>query len=290
MESPRASPARLTYWELDGLVLSDPEVVRGRRAASELAVQVGKECGEATGEGGWIACVLRALADHGNRANPPVSSVGVGVVPPASDSTVSWVMTRGQGSCAGLAGAVLVLAGPDPDFEALVLPSHVALRSRKTRQVFELLESGRALLPGERRRFDRAEVVPGTDFPAYYADNLAVRLGAAGQVGVAEDLFREALSAAPRSKRIHFNLGTLLLDEERSEEAFDHLTEAAKGRRGLAEADLNRGVALWKLGRAKEAEAAFRRCLRRDPRNLMAQENLRRLDAEVFRPGAAPAP
>ena len=98
----------------------------------------------------------------------------------------------------------------------------------------------------------------------------------------------KGLDATPSAKRIHFNFGTFLLDRGRTDEALSHWESAARGRKGLPEADLNRGVALSKLGRTAEAEKACRRCLRRDPKNFMAQENLRRLLAaggEPTQPG-----
>jgi len=145
--------------------------------------------------------------------------------------------------------------------------------------MFELLEAGRQLRPEEQEvRLKGADIVSAEDFPAYYADNLAARLSAAGRYDVAEELFRMSLGMSPSVKRIHFNFGTFLVDRDRSAEALPYLETAARGRKGLAEADLNRGVALSKLGRTAEARKAFERCLRREPKNLMALENLRRLD------------
>ncbi len=258
----------LSYWDVDRVVVREGDVAAAITSAAHLARVARDRCGDVASDQ-WVPCVSLLLS---NREGVTHGSVGI------FNSMVTGVFQAGNGNCAGLTGALLLLADSEAGFDTLVAPDHVAVRSKRTGQVFELLEGGRPLLPLEvEARLKNAEVVRAEDFPAYYADNLAVRLAAAGDLVSAEQVFRLALNGAPSSRRVHFNFGTFLLDQGRNEEAVPHLEVAARGRKGIAEADLNRGVALSKLGRTPEAEKAFRRCLHRDPKNLMAQENLRRL-------------
>ncbi len=223
-----------------------------------------------------MRCTLGALSQQaadGNAAVIPADDAGV------AESTVTHVLRTGRGSCAGLAGAVLLLAGPKAGLDAWVAANHVMIRTKGGRLV-ELLEGGRELSATEgEARLRSGKVVAPEEFPSYYAANLAVRVSALGRFDTAEKLFRQALERTPGARPIHFNFGTFLLDRGRPQEALSHFEVAAAGRKGMPEADLNRGVALSRLGRTHEAEKAFQRCLSRDPRNVLAQENLRRLKA-----------
>ncbi len=276
MWSPRArASAKLEYLDVDALVVSSVTSSAARRALPDLMTRVREGCGSGTGEDAWVPCAVGQIANAALSAGDgaPIVVVGKEAI---VDSTVSGAILTGRGNCAALAGTVFLLGGASPRVEALVTPGHVSLRSKASGHVFELLEEGRIVAPDD-PRVEGAEVLSSEDFPSYYVDNLAVRLSTAGQFDEAENLFRRALAATSDSRRIHFNFGTFLLDRGREDEALPHLEAAARGRKGLPEADLNRGVALSKLGRTADAERAFRRCLRRDPKNLMAQENLRRL-------------
>lgn len=95
---------------------------------------------------------------------------------------------------------------------------------------------------------------------------------------MAETAFQQALEYGPRAARLHYNYGTFLLQEERPEEALEHLSRAIRLGWSDADAYVNRGVAFWKLKRNKKAAASFRKALDRDPLNRRAKANLKAIE------------
>jgi tetratricopeptide (TPR) repeat protein len=67
------------------------------------------------------------------------------------------------------------------------------------------------------------------------------------------------------SAELTYNLGWLLHDASRYEEAVDAYQHALELKPGLAEAELNLGHALHSLGRNDEAREAFERALAAKP-------------------------
>jgi protein O-mannosyl-transferase len=94
-----------------------------------------------------------------------------------------------------------------------------------------------------------------------------------GQYADAETLYRETLRRNPSSWMAHGNLGMLLLEREPAT-ALTHLDEAIRLHPGVAESRLNRGNALQRLGRTKEAIAEYQAALAIDPRMAKAHNNL----------------
>jgi predicted TPR repeat methyltransferase len=86
----------------------------------------------------------------------------------------------------------------------------------------------------------------------------------------------------------HNNLGTLLVDEDRIEEAESCYRAALRARPEFAEAHKNRGAVLQALGRSDEALASFREALRLRPDFAEAAYKLAALSGEQT-PAAAPA-
>ena len=100
---------------------------------------------------------------------------------------------------------------------------------------------------------------------------------------MAEKAFQQALEYGPRAARLHYNYGTFLLQQERPEEALEHLTRTIRLGWSDANAYVNRGVALWKLKRTKKAAESFRNALGRDPLNRRAKDNLEKIDESTRR-------
>ena len=194
----------------------------------------------------------------------------------------SHALRSTSGSCAALVAAGLALTEPaGGPFEAVVLRDHVLLASRDEPGVyFETLEGGRTLADPDLRRYrmppsGKPVHVSAQGYIPYYLDNLAARLAEAGRPADAERASVMALGMAPRTGRIHFNYGTLLLRMQRYGEARDHLARAIRLGWDDADAWVNRGVAEWKLGRLRAAERCFRTALKKDPRDGRASANLK---------------
>ena len=200
------------------------------------------------------------------------------------ESSVTWTLINGSGSCAALVATVLAFSEDvGSAFNALILRDHVLLVSaRSPHRRFELLEKGRLL--SEPEFLNHQPFPPGGPeevgpeaFVAYYLDNLAARFAEAGEPEKAERVFKRALDIAPKSGRVHYNLGTFLLQSERYVEAEGELSRAIRLGWKDATAYVNRGAARWRLGRARAARRDFRKALELDPNNREAAVNLRHL-------------
>jgi len=108
--------------------------------------------------------------------------------------------------------------------------------------------------------------------------NLGVALQDAGREAEALQQYLTAISIKPQDAKSHHNAGLILakIDDGggRMAEAASHLELAAGLDPGLPKVHSNLGVAYSRLGRSREAEAAFRAALDRDPVNHDALYNL----------------
>lgn len=94
-------------------------------------------------------------------------------------------------------------------------------------------------------------------------------------------LWRHAAEEEPESAQAHANLGVVLLNEGKAEEALRALDRAQALGRAEPEVDFQRGLLLLSLGRESEAEAAVRAALGKNPslgraRALLGEIHLRR--------------
>ncbi len=89
-----------------------------------------------------------------------------------------------------------------------------------------------------------------------------------------ERLWRDALTVAPRSSFAHNNLGSILSERGRLEEAEEHYRQALRIDPANAATHYNLGIALARRGGLEEAIAHFRRALEIDPAYAEAHYNL----------------
>ena len=231
----------------------------------------------------WFRCALDALLGvDGLKPSPDPNSL-------VANSATSALSSH-EGSCAALVAAVLALTEPFGEpFDAAVLRDHVVLGLRSAPGVyFEVLEGGRQLNNLDLRRHrmppgGKPTRVLGHEYLAYYLDNLAARLADGGDTAKAERALVKALEIAPKSGRVHYNYGTLLLRTERFKAAEAHLKLAIRLGWDDADAWVSRGVAVWKLGRLRGAERSFEKALAREPGNQRATSNLAALRNETAR-------
>ena len=105
--------------------------------------------------------------------------------------------------------------------------------------------------------------------------------------GSAEAMWRDVVEKRPQNARAHYNLGTLLGEDERVEAALASFTEAVRLDPGYAWAHTNLGVAHFRLGDARAARDSYETALRVDPRLSSAHNNLGMLLASRGEWGAA---
>ncbi len=111
---------------------------------------------------------------------------------------------------------------------------------------------------------------------------VAVLLAALGagtwrQCGAYRDLetfYRSALDANPRAWLAHYNLGNLLRDEGRNDDAIPEYMAALRAKPELAQAENNLALALADSGRPGPALAHYRASLRLQPNYAQAHNNL----------------
>ncbi|HUK01217.1 MAG TPA: putative 2OG-Fe(II) oxygenase [Steroidobacteraceae bacterium] len=95
-----------------------------------------------------------------------------------------------------------------------------------------------------------------------------------GKLVESEAAYRAAIAQAPNNVIAHHNLGALLSQLERAEEALSELERASALGLTARELQINRGRALMQLYRTAEAEAAYAQAMALDPRDPMAQSTL----------------
>jgi protein O-mannosyl-transferase len=89
-----------------------------------------------------------------------------------------------------------------------------------------------------------------------------------------ETLWRDTLAKNPDAWLAHNNLGLVLSESGRREEAIDHWQEALRIRPDYAEAHINLGAILWQTGHTLEAIEHWREAVRISPRSPRALNNL----------------
>ena len=97
-----------------------------------------------------------------------------------------------------------------------------------------------------------------------------------GDALAAEQAMRKSLAASPPVADFHNNLGLLLRDTSRGEEAIDQFSAALAINPDWVDAYSNLGLALESLGRWDEAIEAYRKTLARSPGFAIGHQNLAR--------------
>jgi len=218
-----------------------------------------------------ISC-LRSVIYGGN---------GLAIVNDATtlrESTLTGLLLDHRASCAAL--VALAVAVDDSAWDAYVLRDHVLLRTRGgTPRFLELSDRGREISVRELtnrfgKQLDAAVVVPAERFPAYYLDNLAVRLAKDGRSVDADRLFHKAIELAPKEARPRLNYGTFLLEHGRVDEARRQLKAAVRRAESDADAWTNLGVTWARTGKPDRARDCFERAIQLDPGHQAARTNL----------------
>ncbi len=106
---------------------------------------------------------------------------------------------------------------------------------------------------------------------------LANKLGNQFRLAEAVEAYRRGISVSRPHAAAHHNLGALLAQLDRSEEALVELTRAEALGFDRAILYINRGRALTQLYRHDEAEQSFARAIELEPRNVDAQLMLAQL-------------
>ncbi len=105
-------------------------------------------------------------------------------------------------------------------------------------------------------------------------DDMGVMLMDAGRLDDAVFHFRSALKANPRSSEAHCNLGLVLSRQGKNDEAMAQYAEAIRIDSNMAEANSNLGMMLAARGRPDEAAMRYRKALQSDPDNGAILNNL----------------
>jgi tetratricopeptide (TPR) repeat protein len=120
---------------------------------------------------------------------------------------------------------------------------------------------------------------------AYY--NLGFLLADGGRTDQAMALYQKTLEINPNHERAHINLGNLLAKLGRNEEALVHFQKALIIKPNSYEAQYNLGNLLAGMGRTDEAIAQYQKALETDPNSEKAHYNLGNLLADMGRAGEA---
>lgn len=96
----------------------------------------------------------------------------------------------------------------------------------------------------------------------------------AGVYASEETLWRDTVEKNPAGWMPHYNLGTILLQAGKLEEAIVQFEQAARLRPDLVKVHSNLGIALAQAGRVQEAVAQFERALQIDPHLFEVHGNL----------------
>ncbi len=104
--------------------------------------------------------------------------------------------------------------------------------------------------------------------------NLGVLLANQGKAEEAEREYREAIRCDPNYAPAHYNLGLLLDDQGQTQEAEREFREAIRCDYNYAPAHSNLGLLLANEGKAEEAEREYREAIRCDPNYAPAHSNL----------------
>jgi hypothetical protein len=123
------------------------------------------------------------------------------------------------------------------------------------------------------------------------AMSLVVLLLLAGQTWSQSQVYKDwktvwtkTLEKNPESAIAHYNLGRLLLGQQKFEEAISHFSKALQLKPSSAEIHNNLGVALAGAGRLNEAARQFAEALRVEPDHAKARRNLERVMGLMGKP------
>lgn len=130
---------------------------------------------------------------------------------------------------------------------------------------------------GARSEVQARELIRADALDAEAWNGLASALRAQRKPVEAESAYRQALSIRPRYGIARHNLGALLCQEQRAEEALAEIDQAARDGAQGAELHFNRGRALIDLQRFDEAEAELHRTVAQAPTYLDGQIALAQL-------------
>jgi tetratricopeptide (TPR) repeat protein len=89
-----------------------------------------------------------------------------------------------------------------------------------------------------------------------------------------ETLFRRTIQQNPNCSMPHNNLGVILLNDGKIQDAMGQFEEALRANPDSFEADNNLGTALFKLGKTQDAIAHFEKALKVNPHYFQAHSNL----------------
>jgi|GEM_PF-668529 len=161
-----------------------------------------------------------------------------------------------------------------PDIDAIVLTKHKLYIDEFGNPYAITLENQNVLAytaPGWTIEM-RVIPMPRNAFPEILVD-LGVEVARRGNYSMAITYFKEAIRMNPNLKEAYNNLGRILNDLGRPDEALKYLEAALKIDRNYVLALVNRGIAFTELGRYNEALIDFERALSLDPNNEKAWYN-----------------
>jgi protein O-mannosyl-transferase len=118
-------------------------------------------------------------------------------------------------------------------------------------------------------------------------NNLGLLLANKGRTDEALAHYRKALEINPNYAEAHNNLGLLLADRGRTDEALAHYQKALEINPNYGGAHFNLGVLLAKMGRTDEALAYYQKALELNPNHAKTHNNLGLLLANMGRPDDA---
>lgn len=102
-----------------------------------------------------------------------------------------------------------------------------------------------------------------------------------------DTLWRHTIASSPKAFMAHYNLGKMLAEKGRVDEAIAHYEEALRAKPDLVEGIVNLANAYADRHRTEEAIGMYRRALAIDPRWTLAHYNLGLALEEAGRPGEA---
>lgn len=217
--------------------------------------------------------------------------------PPASPDVRVWLEAGLQAHRAGDLGRaeslyrhVLALAPEQPDAQNL-LGTALLQRGAPQEAIVHLERAGAAARgdPHVLANLAQCRMALGRYDAAYDAFRKAARLvpaelhfqiGAAsalalaGKLADAESLLQRLAQRAPKSAAVWFNLGNVMRDRSRRQEAIDCYEKAITIEPAMADAHNALGSALHSKLRFAEAEAQYRECIRLAPDHILAHFNL----------------
>lgn len=129
-----------------------------------------------------------------------------------------------------------------------------------------------------------ADAAPAPDADDWFSRAQAVE---AADAQAAAQGYRKALQADPRHEQAYLNLGALLCDEGRCDEAVQLYDDALRNGAETALVHFNRAIALEDQGDDRAALVSYERCLALDPALADAHYNAARLHERLGHPQRA---